>query len=332
LTDPWTPFRDPAGWLRALSQKRGTYFGSTSTALGFLCESVDDATLAELDLSATRFICVGAEPLEASTLARFLERFSVTGIDPDLICPAYGMAEASLGITSRRRDQPLRIDCVNRNALGARGEVERVASDDPRCRRIFALGTPLKGIALRVVNERGESLADAIEGEIEIAGDAVISQYYGKSRADSHRGDWFRTGDLGYLRDGELYLTGRIKQLLIVNGVKYHAEDCEHCLIGVAAIFRGRCVAIDLTEGKYMTLVVETQEHDAALRRALSDEVCARIRHHLGLHRAQVALAKPRTIPYTTSGKPKRLVLRQSILGGALPAGALEYFDSPGAH
>lgn len=327
VTDPLSPFRSPGTWLRYLSDARVTYFGSPCTTLAYLADNVAADDLRGLDLTALRHICVGAEPLAIDAIERFTARFAPVGLRPDVIHPAYGMAEATLGVSSRAIGAPLRIDWVDREVLGRRGQAERVPARAPGGRAIYSLGTPLPGIELQVVDRDGAALGDDREGEVEIRGPAVMSNYLHRPRSDSHRGAWLRTGDLGYLSRGELFVTGRLKQVVIVNGVNYHAEDCEAALRGLDGVFHGRCVALDLDDGRAMTLVVETRVRKPSARAALAAAIRARVRESVGLADVRVALARPRTIPHTTSGKPQRVPLRERIRRRELGAPELEFIE-----
>jgi acyl-CoA synthetase (AMP-forming)/AMP-acid ligase II len=236
------------------------------------------------------------------------------------------MAEATLAVAACHLGVPLRVDWVNRNVLGKERRIVRQEPHASGTRAIVSMGPPLRGIEARIVRG-GDVLPEDSEGEIQIRGRAVMTGYLNRAREDSHSGDWLRTGDLGYISRGEIFLTGRLKQMVIVNGVNYHAEDCEKALVGLPRTFRGRCAALDLGSGDALTLVIETQEDSPAARRQLAADALARVRLHVGLHRVRVVLARPRTIPFTTSGKPRRLALRDAIANGTIRPQSLEFTE-----
>jgi acyl-CoA synthetase (AMP-forming)/AMP-acid ligase II len=241
------------------------------------------------------------------------------------------MAEATLVISSRFLGEPLRVDWIDREILSRDRRVARLQPRAAGSRSVVSLGSPMRGVEARVVGLEGDVLDQDREGEVQIRGPAVMAGYLNRARHESHSGDWLRTGDLGYISQGEIYLTGRLKQMVIVNGVNYHAEDCEKALVGMSQIFRGRCAALDMGSGDCLTLVIETREESPTARRQLADEALTRVRRHLGLHRIRVALARPRTIPFTTSGKPRRLVLRDMISQGKLRPNAIDFLNQSDA-
>jgi fatty-acyl-CoA synthase len=299
----------PIEWLRAISRYRGTVSFAPNFAYDLAVRRVKDTDLAELDLSSWRIAGCGAEPIHASTLSAFAEKFRACGFDETSFQPSYGLAEIVLAATMSPPGRRLRVERLLAHDL----TVRRVATDANGTRAetvsVVACGTPLPGHDVRIVGEDGRPLPDRHIGEIVLSGPSVSPGYYNDAdttRAAIRNGQLF-TGDLGYLSNGELFVCGRVKDLIIVNGRKYHPQDLEWGVADLAGIKRGRVVAFGTRgdTGPDRTVVI-AEPSGTVPAGELTDAIRRRIVDVCGLVVDDVVLVPSGTVARTTSGKLKR--------------------------
>jgi fatty-acyl-CoA synthase len=292
---PTTLFlRDPGVWMRTVSAHRGTVTFGSSFAYGLAARRVRPEEITHLDLSCLRVLGCGAEPINAAALTRFLAAYAPAGLDPAALTPAYGLAEATLAVSFARG---LRAD--------AAGAVD--------------CGRPLPGHEVAVADAAGAPRAAGEVGEVWVRGPSVAAGYLGEPAADAFRRDgWLRTGDLGYLdRGGSLYITGRVKDLLVVRGVNTDPHRVEWAAATVPGVREGGVVAFT-RPGPEAEEVVVVAECASQARRGLPEAVRAAVTASVGLAVADVAGVPAGTIPRTTSGKPRRQETRRRYLAGEL--------------
>ncbi len=323
LLSPLAFLQRPGAWLRAISRYRATVSASPNFGYELAARKVRPAELAGLDLSGWRTALSGAEPVRAETFARFLERFAPCGLRADALFPAYGLAEATLLVTGGARGGPPRVGTFDAGAL-ERG----VAVAQPDGRAIVSCGPP-SGVEIAVVAD-GRACSEGAVGEIWLRGPGVTAGYWRRpddtARVFGARlgdGDpWMRTGDLGFLRDGELFVTGRAKDLIIVRGANHYPNDVERTVEDSHLRLRPGCAAafgVEVAGEERVVVAVEVDERGgpvdaAAITTAVRAAVLAI--HGLGLH--EVALLRARTLPKTSSGKVQRRATRAAYLAGTL--------------
>jgi acyl carrier protein len=314
----------PARWLWAVHEQRGTLTAGPNFAFELCLRKIDDAELEGLDLSCVRVLFNGAERVHAGTLEDFAERFARFGLRRDALAPVYGLAEACVGLTFPPPGRGPLVDRVARAEFTDRGHALRAAPDDTDALRFVACGRALPGHLVRVVDEAGVEVGDRREGRIEFRGPAATTGYFRNPGATDEliRNGWLDTGDLGYLDDGELYVTGRVKDLIIRAGHNLHPEELEHAVGEIAGIRKG-CVAVFAArdpDGGTERLVVlaETRQRDAAALAALRGRTVAVTVDLLGTPPDEVVLAPPGTVPKTSSGKIRRATARASYERGDL--------------
>ncbi|WP_167464669.1 fatty acyl-AMP ligase [Nocardia brasiliensis] len=308
----------PLRWLTAL-----THYGATTTvgpnfALDLCAESVRDAELDELDLSRVRHLYCGAEPVRSGTLTRFVKRFGDCGLDPDAIIPCYGLAEATLFISGRRKGQPLRLSGAGHDAVVSCGVVDqehRVRIVDP-------------------TSLREQPQGDV--GEIWVSGRNVAAGYHGDAAstavafaASLHGGDenYLRTGDLGFIEQGELYVRGRIKDVIVINARNIFPSDIELLVTGLDQNFRrAAAVSLEGARGEELGVLVEFDGAglDERSHKRLTTEVRANIATAFGLRLAHFAIVAKGAIPTTTSGKVRRYEVRRLLSNTDLLAPKLQ--------
>jgi fatty-acyl-CoA synthase len=309
----------PARWMEWMSA-----FGGTATAgpnFGYALAARALARLDPLDLSRWRLALNGAEPVDPGTVEEFCAAGQRHGLDPRAVFCAFGMAEVTIAGTFPVPGTGMAVDCVDRRVL----ETDRYAA--PRdaanegTRRLARLGRPVDGLTVRIVEpETGRPMREREVGELEIRGTSVTPGYYRRptETARAFRNGWLRTGDLGYLVDGELVVCGRIKDVIIVGGRNVFPEDVERAVASVEGVRAGNVIAFGV-EGRRgregVVVVAETRVDEGG---AVRDEVSRRVRAAVGVPVRDIVLVGPGTLPKTSSGKLQRALCRRRYLSAEL--------------
>jgi fatty-acyl-CoA synthase len=310
----------PARWMEWMAEFGATVTAGPSFAYALAARAL--GRLDRLDLSRWRLAVNGAEPIDPTAVEKFLAAGAAHGVDPRAAFCVFGMAEATLAVTFPTPSKGMQVDTVDQRVLETDGYAAPVDPDAPDSpRRLPRLGRPLDGLHLRVRDPAtGQTMRDREVGEIELRGSSMTPGYFGnpKASAEAYRGDWFRTGDLGYLVDGELVVCGRLKDVIIVGGRNVFPEDVERAAESVEGVRAGNVIAFG-TEGRrgreVVVVVAETKlDHAAAVRSA----VAARVTDAIGVPPEDVVLVRPGTLPKTSSGKPQRSLCRRRYLGDEL--------------
>jgi acyl-CoA synthetase (AMP-forming)/AMP-acid ligase II len=306
--------RRPAGFLRYFAEYRGTVTCGPDFGYDLMLASVDEAAVRELDLSSWRFAFNGSEPVSAATVTAFCTRLAPAGFRPSAMFPVYGMAEATLAVTFPVPDEEPHILQVDRELLVNHGEVRLVDAGHPEAKPVVAVGRPVNGMELRLVTRTGERACDGELAEIQIRGAAVTEGYLRAPQATAALFDdgWLRTGDLGFWYEGRLYVAGRLKDMIIIGGRNFFAQDVEAIVRKIPGVFRHRCVAVP-DRAEHLTVVAETKEDHGPLAERIRREVAS----ELGLSAIHVHLVRPGQLPRTTSGKWQRQ--QAGLLVGSTP-------------
>ncbi|WP_433390191.1 AMP-binding protein [Micromonospora sp. KLBMP9576] len=311
LVSPAAFVRQPAVWLAAVRTYRPTWSGGPNFAFALLTRLLRRSP--EADLSSLRHLVSGGEPVDASTMAGFLDEAARHGLDPRVFTPAYGLAESTLAVTCPPRGRGLRVDRVDPDVLAARG-IAMPATEGGRQRALVRLGRPVPGASVRIVDQHtGVALGDRRVGHIEVGGPSVVGRYWGEPAGPP--AGWLRTGDLGYVVDGELVVCGREKDLVIVGGRNVHPADVEAAAAVVPGVRAGGVVAFGVPspDGERLVVAVETTDiRPEVVRRAVRAAVVDRI----GVAPAEVRTVPPRQLPKTTSGKLRRAEARRRYQRG----------------
>ncbi len=321
LASPQDFLAAPVRWMEWMAE-----FGATATAgpnFAYALAARALRRLDRLDLSRWRLALNGAEPIDPDAVESFLAAGARHGLNPGVAFCAFGMAEATLAVTFPTPGAGMQVDAVDQRVL----ETDRYAAPadptvtDSAVRRLPRLGRPLRGLDLRVCDPTtGQAMRDREVGEVELRGSSITPGYYGnaKATADAKRGEWFRTGDLGYVVDGELVVCGRLKDVIIVGGRNVFPEDVERAAETVEGVRAGNVIAFG-TEGRRgreaVVVVAETKLDSIT---AIRDAVAARVTDAVGVPPEDVVLVRPGTLPKTSSGKPQRSLCRQRYLGDEL--------------
>ncbi|GAA5107912.1 AMP-binding protein [Haloechinothrix salitolerans] len=306
----------PARWLWALHTHRGTLSAAPNFAYELCLRKTTDAELDGLDLASVRMLYNGAEPVQADTMTGFAERFARYGLRREALAPVYGLAESCVGLAFPPIGRGPMIDRVTRDAFLRTGRAAPAADDDPDPLRFVACGRAIPGHQIQVVDPAGNPLGDRREGRIEFRGASATAGYFRNPVASRAliRHDWLDTGDLGYLDDGELYVTGRIKDLIIRAGRNLHPEELERAVGDIPGI-RAGCVAVFATSGRDATerlvVLAETRHTDPHQLADLRNGITGVSVDLLGTPPDDIALAPPGTVLKTSSGKIRRAATRE---------------------
>jgi fatty-acyl-CoA synthase len=303
LMTPGTFVKRPAAWLRAISRHRATVSFAPNFGYDLCVRRVKDRDLDGLDLTCWRVAGCGGEPIHAATLAAFAAKFAAVGFCATSFLPSYGLAEHVLAATFPPRGRGVRVERLSESV------------------DVVSCGFPLPDHRLRIVTGNGAGAAERVIGEIALAGPSVMQGYYraGDLTAQTIREGWLHTGDLGFIDAGELFVCGRLKDVLVVNGRKYHPQDLEWAIEELAGIRRGRVVAFGIPRAGSADRVVIIVEPGGAVG---ADSVVAavrqRVREVCGLYVDDVVPVPSGTIGRTTSGKVQRVATRLRYERGEL--------------
>ena len=326
LMSPLAFLARPERWLWAIHRHRGSVTAAPNFAYELLLRHYDAQRLAGLDLSSWRMCANGAEPVSADTIERFAERFAAHGFTARAMAPVYGLAECTVGLTVPRPGRGPRIDRVNRAALARDGRAEPVADEDPQPLRLAVCGPPLPGHAVRIVDEAGRVLPERRVGRIEFRGPSATAGYFRNPEATAAllRDGWLDSGDLGYLADGELVPTSRVKDMIIRGGHNIFPYELEEAVAALPGVRKG-CVAVFGSRDPFaaterLVVVAETRLTDGEARRVLARAINERALALLGMPIDEVVLATPHSVLKTSSGKIRRAATREAWEAGRLGA------------
>lgn len=327
---PITFLKRPARWLEAMSHWRATHAAAPDFAYDLCARVVTDEQVAGLDLSAVRWLLNGAEPVRASTIARFSRRFAAIGFRPEAFSPCYGMAESTLVVSTSPPETPPILYAADQAAL-ERDELRPATT--ARSLRVAGCGRP-DPARVRIVDPRDHTAAaPGAVGEIWLTGPSVAAGYWRRpdvneeifaARMADGSGPYLRTGDLGGLIDGELFITGRLKDVLIVHGRNIYPQDIEHVVRDShPALAAGTGVAFAVSRPGDLEHIVVVHEIKKALLDGLSpEELIARIKvavvKGFDVPTPSVALVNRGGVQRTTSGKVQRRLMSSLFLQGRL--------------
>jgi acyl transferase domain-containing protein/acyl-CoA synthetase (AMP-forming)/AMP-acid ligase II/acyl carrier protein len=332
LLSPVAFLQRPIRWLNAISRTKANVSGAPNFAYDLCARQIAPEQRASLDLSGWEVALNGAEPVRAETLDRFVETFGPCGFRREAFYPSYGLAEATLYVAGGTRDTLPVLQAVK----GAELEQNRIVaaeSTDADARLLVGCGQDLPGQQIRIVDRESRTLCPPeCVGEIWVSGPSVAQGYWDRpeeseqtfnaSLVDGSAGRFLRTGDLGFLKDGELFVTGRLKDLIIIRGTNHYPQDIEQTAEqSHPGLQPGACAAFSIEVGgeEKLVIVAEVERH---YRKPDVEEVAGAVRqavaelHDLEVH--ALRLLKPGSLPRTSSGKVQRHACRISFQEGSL--------------
>lgn len=321
LMSPLTFLTHPSRWFWAIHKHKGTLSAAPNFAYEFCLSKIKDEDIKELDLSSWRMAFNGAEPVNPKTLRDFANRFEHYGFHPEALSAVYGLAESAVGLAFPPPGRGALIDCVQRDALQLSGiaqaetQVEKNKNDS--CLEFAACGQPLPGYQIRIVDQAGRELPERREGRLQFQGPSATSGYFHNPEQTRQLfdGEWLETGDLAYMAAGDIYLTGRSKEVIIRAGRNIYPYELEQAVGEIPGVRKG-CVAVFGTHDKgtsteRIVILAETRESDAKILQQLHtavDQVTSDML--LGSSPDEILILPPHSVLKTSSGKIRRTACR----------------------
>jgi fatty-acyl-CoA synthase len=313
----------PARWLRAIDRHHGTLSPAPNFAYELCVRKIADQELDGLDLSSWRAALNGAEPVQAGTLDRFAARFAPYGFRCEAFLPVYGLAEASLAVSAPKVGAGYKVDRVEREALESEDRAIPASSGDGTALEFVSAGKPLPNVAVRIVTAHGRSLDERIEGRLWFRGPSATSGYYRNPEATRdlvQDEGWLDSGDRAYLAEGEIYITGRAKDVIIKAGHNLYPHEIEEVVGRLPGVRTGCVVAFGAPDERSGTerFIVAVEARNQADRNRVVAEVTRAVDEAIGVPPDLVAVLRPHSIPKTSSGKLRRNETRRLFLDGKL--------------
>ncbi|SDY46840.1 1-acyl-sn-glycerol-3-phosphate acyltransferases [Nitrosomonas sp. Nm58] len=324
LLPPLSFLARPGRWLWAIDRHRATVSAAPNFAYELCANKLDDRDLSGLDLSCWRLAYNGAEPISARTIDHFVARFARYGFSRTAMTPVYGLAESSVGLAFPPLERGPLVDHVDRDAL-TRSDIARCAqADDHYALHIVSCGLPLPGHAIRIVDTAGRVLPERTQGRVQFCGPSATSGYFHNPEATAHLfdGQWLNSGDMGYIAAGELYLTGREKDIIIHGGHNIYPQELEEAVSQVRSVRKGGVAVFPASNAhtgtERLVILAETHESSAIERDRILTEINNLAVDLAGMPADDIVLAPPRTVLKTSSGKIRRAACRELYEHGAI--------------
>lgn len=324
LRSPLSFLSRPERWLHDIHRRRGTMSAAPNFAYELCVRRIRDEDIEGIDLSSWRCALNGAEPVRPETIDRFVARFAKYGFRRETMMPVFGLAECSVGLAFPPVQRGPKFDRVDRAAF-EKGHATPAADEDPHANVFVSAGRALPEHEIRIVNDSGEPVPEREVGRLVFRGPSMTAGYYRNEEATAaiRRADGFLdTGDLAYLADGELYIAGRLKDLIIRGGRNLVAAEIEEAASEVEGVRKGCVAAFGVSEARTGTeQVVIVAETKAADRRELDEiehRIIDRVTNAIGAPPDVVRLVPPGSVPKTSSGKIRRGDTKKLYVSGDL--------------
>ncbi|HTL11284.1 MAG TPA: fatty acyl-AMP ligase [Bdellovibrionota bacterium] len=333
LMSPYSFLQRPIRWLEMISRTRATVSGAPNFAYDLCLNRLTDEQVAGLDLSSWELAFCGAEPIQVDVMEKFAKRFAPQGFKRKAFYPCYGLAESTLLLSGPDHREGPMVRRIDAHLLQTEHRAQVVEASDPNGRDLFGCGAAPAGHEIRIVDPENRTPMKVGEvGEIWFSGPSVAKGYWGqtllseetfRAEIEGEKGTYLRTGDLGFMLDGQLFITGRIKDLIIIRGRNVYPQDLEVTSGRAHAAARAGATAVfSILSEKHEELLVVVQEMERRARDADLSEVSKTIREAIfqehGLKVDTVCLIRTNSIPLTTSGKIKRHECRKKFVSGEL--------------
>lgn len=319
--------RRPLSWLRVISRNKGTI--TYSPTFGFdICArraAMRASAMEGLDLSSVRVAGIGAEMIRPDVLRMFTETFAPIGFSEKAFLPSYGLAECTLGVSFGRVGKGIEIDMVEEAKLTGDRHVLVNGSADSRMREVVNCGTPLPEYDIEIRDEDDQNLPESNVGRVFLRGISVMREYFNDpetTRAVLSPEGWLDTGDMGYMKDGDIYIVGRAKDMIIVNGKNHWPQDIEWAAEQLDGVKTGDVAAISVpgeNAEEVPMLLAQCRISDTAERAKLIEDLRRQVQQATGVN-CLIELVSPRALPRTSSGKLSRTKARNQYLSGSLQA------------
>ena len=322
----------PLQWLRLISRNRCTVAFSQPFGLKLCTLRVRESDLEDLNLSSWRAAGIGAEMIRPETLRNFAEKFASAGFDENAFLPCYGLAESTLAVTFSKIGKGCRSIQVDSKALIDKRMAVRLQADGRKQNEFVNCGRPLPGHTVKIVDEDGQQLSEMMVGSVLVHGDSVMKGYYNNLEETNKAlksGNWLDTGDIGFLFEGDLFITGRRTDVIIVNGRNIRAQDIEELAEQQPEVRSREASAFGVNDEDGTTtivLVIECRLTSVTERQSLTTRLQQLVYMAFGVN-SVVELVPPHTLPRTSSGKLSRFAARQGYIQRANLAGQLSFVE-----
>ncbi len=319
LMSPQRFVSEPSLWMRAVSDYRATITGGPNFAYALTARVLAAGSAGELDLSSLRLALNGAEPVDPEVLDGFVEAGRPFGLRKQVPYPVYGLAEATLAVTFPQPGRMYRLDHVSRAGIEEEGLARPARPGEEGTRSLASLGCALEGLEVSVVKEDGSEAGEREVGEVCVRGASLMRGYWDDPEATARvlRDGRLHTGDLGYLAGGELYLVGRIKDMVIIGGRNLFPEDVERCAERVSGVRKGNAVVFGVSTRRgreRLVLVGETRLTCPLAAGETARAISSKVREEIGVPVREVVLVPAGSLPKTSSGKKRRFLCRDLYL------------------
>ena len=323
----------PLQWLRLISRNRCTVAFSQPFGLKLCTLRVRESDLKELDLSSWRAAGIGAEMIRPETLRNFAEKFASAGFDENAFLPCYGLAESTLAVTFSKIGRGCKSIQVDSKTLIDKRMAVRLQADGRKQNEFVNCGRPLPGHTVKIVDEDGEQLSEMMVGSVLVHGDSVMKGYYNNPEETNKAlkaGNWLDTGDIGFLFEGDLFITGRRTDVIIVNGRNIRAQDIEELAEQQPEVRSREASAFGVNDEDGTTtivLVIECRLTSVTERQSLTTRLQQLVYMAFGVN-CVVELVPPHTLPRTSSGKLSRFAARQGYIQRTNLVGQMSFVES----
>jgi acyl-CoA synthetase (AMP-forming)/AMP-acid ligase II len=312
LLSPFDWVRAPHKLLRAISEYKGTLSWLPNFAYNFCAQKIRERDLADIDLSSWRAVINCSEPIHWSSHKMFLERFSAYGFRKDALASSYAMAENVFAVTQGGIDSALTIDIIDGDALRSE-QIATPSKKNPKAVKMISSGRCLTNTQLRILDDQGEPLPERKIGEVAIKSDCMLTGYYNRPdlTQKAFNDGWYLTGDLGYLINDELFITGRKKDLIIVGGKNIYPQDVERLAGEVDGVHPGRVVAFGIfnqrTGTEDVVVIAESNLTRFVDSYNIADEIRSVVTKNSDIALRNVNVVERGWLLKTSSGKIARL-------------------------
>lgn len=319
LMSPFDWVRAPYKLMQAISKYRGTLTWLPNFAYNFCAQKIRDRHLEGVDLSSVRAVINCSEPVRWESHRAFYERFKGYGLKWEALHTSYAMAENVFGVTQSRLGSEPVVDEIDREAFMSE-RVARSPLDGHPSMKMMSSGRPLENVRIRILDEHGRDVPERVIGEVALQSDCMLTGYY--NRDDLTRkaflDGWYLTGDFGYVADGEVYVSGRKKDMIIVGGRNVYPQDLEALTYEVPGVHGGRSVAFGIFDEAHGTeevvIIAEVDSEDPAEQQKVADAIRLHVTKNSAIALRHVKVVDPKWIIKTSSGKTARAANREKFL------------------
>ena len=315
--------RRPLLWLELISRHKATVTYSPTFGYELCARRVKPEQVAELDLSSWRVAGLGAEMIRADSMREFSRTFAPAGFNDKAFLSSYGLAECTLAVSFMPINSGIEVDVVDESLLSLEHRAVPATADTAKTREVVNCGIPMPEYDIDIRDENGDTVGERGVGQIYVRGPSVMSGYFNDPDGTRNVLDdegWLDTGDMGYMLGPALYIVGRAKDLIILNGRNHWPQDIEWTVEQIEGLRSGDSAAISVPgrgNEEVAMILVQPRVSELEERRKLVDEIKRRVQKDVGIS-CRVALVKPRSLPRTSSGKLSRVKARASYISGLL--------------